>query len=51
MTEKQIEERLRLHILNLCLAVIVKRDGDLTVCKRLLVAEVAKMMREQGAHV
>lgn len=48
MSEKQIEERLRLHILNLCLAALTKRDGDLTTCKRNLVAEVAKMMRERA---
>ena len=49
MTERQIEERLRPHILAICLAVIARRDGDLTICKRALVAEVAKMMRERVA--
>ena len=50
MTEQQIEQRLRLHFLNICLAAVAGREGDLRKCKELLVAEVAKMMSERKQH-
>lgn len=41
-----ITERLRLHILNICLAAVAGRPGDLETCKMLLIREVEKMVHE-----
>lgn len=44
MDKIAIERHLRLHILNLCLAVAGERDGDIELCKKNLVHEVKKMI-------
>ena len=47
MTEQQVEARLKLHILNICLAAVTCREDDLRLCRHRLVSEVTKMLRER----
>lgn len=54
MTPAQIERRLRMHLVNICLASLGGRENDLRECKVLLVGEVAKIIseeRERCAHI
>jgi hypothetical protein len=44
MTKEQVELELRLHMTNLCLAVLSKRDGMLRECKELLVDKVCELI-------
>lgn len=46
ITRKQIEARLRLHILNVCLAATAGDAGDLTEAQKYLFIEVEKIVRE-----
>jgi hypothetical protein len=41
-----IERRLQIHILNLCLAVAGKREGNIALCKENLIHEVYRMTAE-----
>lgn len=43
MTDEQIEKRLQLHILNLCLAGAAGKEGDIKQAKGALVREVARI--------
>lgn len=44
MTDEQIEKRLQLHILNICLAAVAGKQDDLKQCKGMLVREVARIV-------
>jgi aspartate/glutamate racemase len=44
-----IERRLRLHILNLCLAVAGEKEGDISIGKELLIHEVEKIAADARA--
>lgn len=46
ITRTQIEERLRLHMGNLCMATLTKQEGDLTLAKNLLLDAVETIVRE-----
>ena len=43
MTNERIEQRLKLHIANVALAAIGKKEGDLREAKDALIQEVAKI--------
>lgn len=46
IARKEIEERLKLSILNLCLASVSRQDGAITIAKNGLFDMVEKMIRE-----
>lgn len=46
MTNERIESRLRLHIANVALAAVGKREGDLREAKDALVREVARIVHD-----
>lgn len=46
MDEKRIESRLRLHIANVALAAVGKREGDLKMAKDELVREVVRIAHD-----
>lgn len=48
MTRDQIELKLRMPIVNVCLASVGKRENDLRDAKNYLIDEVAKLVREAG---
>lgn len=43
MTDEKIEQRLRLHIANVVLAAVGKKEGDLREAKDALLREVARI--------
>jgi hypothetical protein len=51
MSEIEIERRLQLHILNLCLAVVGKQEGDVSLCKQNIIREVKKMIERLRAEL
>lgn len=44
MTKKEVELELQLHMMNLCLAAISKKEGMLRECKALLVDKVCDLI-------
>jgi hypothetical protein len=44
MTRTDVELELRLHMTNLCLAVLSKEEGRLRECKDMLVDKVCELM-------
>lgn len=46
ITRKRIEERLRLHILNVCMAAVAGNAGDLTEAQKYLFDTVETIVRE-----
>lgn len=48
MTKEQVELELRLHMANLCLAVLSKEEGMLRECKNMLVEKVFKLLQNKA---
>jgi hypothetical protein len=46
ITAEDIERRLQLHILNLCLAATAGKQGDIRECKGMIVREVERIIHD-----
>lgn len=46
MSPDKIERRLQLHMINLCLAAVGRREGDIRTASEMLLAEVANLMHD-----
>lgn len=47
MRRDQIEAHLEMHVLNMCLAAIAGREGDVRECKNLLAEKVYDMIEHE----
>lgn len=50
MNRERIESRLRLHIANVALAAVGKKEGDLREAKDALVREVERIAHDAASH-
>lgn len=50
MTNERIEQRLKLHIANVALAAVGKREGDLREAKDALIREVARICHDAALN-
>lgn len=45
MTREEVDDHMKIHVMNICLAVASKQDGAIRECKELLVEKVYDMIQ------